>query len=322
MKFPWAVCAAILGSSVPLVGAVGERGSAERVLIYTAYLAEEMLHSADPAYIYTIAPGCLGTRAGRCNLDELIEHIYAPTMNAAPGSFTTPSMEPGKTTGIENPVPRVSQLDNFKFVFEKVNQARFNINGKLVKVNGWTFNSNLCPDIIGAGGDYYEILANMGTKISAARDARGTHISADEAKILDLGKLSSKITTELRWKDTEPFRIKAFNADTSLGVVVETKQIKSSFTAGRDFSVIDVEATINKYQATIPDIEDRLRTAQSNYANDPGPKTDYSNRAHMKAINAARDSAIACGCVLDTTLGRLAVKRDKGRYSMVNRITV
>jgi hypothetical protein len=42
------------------------------MLYWMAYMCEEQTKTFDPSYEYTVAPGCVGSRNGRCSLDELL----------------------------------------------------------------------------------------------------------------------------------------------------------------------------------------------------------------------------------------------------------
>ncbi|KAH6997386.1 hypothetical protein EDB80DRAFT_149379 [Ilyonectria destructans] len=294
----------LLVSSLPITIAYGERGIAERMLYWSAYICEEVAKSIDPTYEYTVAPGCSGIRAGhRCTLDEFLLHIWAEKKDANPPDTEEPTrME--VSTGIEE-YPGLS----FNQFEGRINNAVFNTG---FKVDGNVNTAKLYP----GATDYYDALSKMGrpiqalsqTVINAKTANRKFKITNEIKNPWILGKGCAAYVFALRRKDMDVYRAAYLRNHLSApegmsgGIDLEWVNIDTQKMTGDKMAVhesipaLDFGATIENYKNTVPNIEDLIRAQNTAFMNVQKTPGEYINKNHLKATEAARSAMTGCNC--------------------------
>ncbi|KAF4953092.1 hypothetical protein FGADI_6242 [Fusarium gaditjirri] len=296
----------LLVTLLPGVTAYGERGIAERMLYWMAYMCEEQTKIFDPSYEYTVAPGCVGSRNnGRCSLDELLIHIWAKKTDTDKPDIVRPNSMETSTKIIDVPDKTFNQFEG------ALNRAKFNTN---FAVDGNVDTAKLYP----GATDYYDALSKMGRPIGAL----GAEIAKKKAenpnykarakveKALKFGKSSAAYVFALRRKNMDGFRATFLrqklsvpdaglrggfmpvftNIDTAKTVGVGKEQTPESIPA------IDFDATISAYRNVVPNIEDMLKEQNDAFMNVQRPPGEYINKNHLKAAEAARSAMTGCNC--------------------------
>ncbi|KAF7556241.1 hypothetical protein G7046_g6339 [Stylonectria norvegica] len=288
---------------LPAAVAYGQRGIAERMLYWMAYVCEGETKSVDPSYSYTIAPECVGkSSSGRCSLDEFLVHIWAPK-----GDDNARFPDTVRPTGLKTPIGLMGcPPRNFNRFEGLLGNSKFNTKAP---IDGNVNTARLYP----GATDYYDALSKMGGPMEAFSQAVTTKKSADpdwpvgsRVRIWKFAQDCTEYVFALRRKDMDSFRA-TFLRDylnkprgTLQGFDVSKKQIDTAKTISGGnpeiIQAIDFDATIANYKSTVPDIENLLREANRAYMNVEKPAGEYINRNHLRATEAARAAMVGCNC--------------------------
>ncbi|KAF5674394.1 hypothetical protein FCIRC_7785 [Fusarium circinatum] len=306
----------VLIALLPAAIAYGERGIAERMLYWMAYMCEEQTKTFDPSYEYTVAPGCVGSRNGRCTLDELLLHIWAQRTDSNPPDIIKPnSME--VSTGI-NDVPARS-FNQFR---GDLQTARFNTK---FAVDGNVDTAKLYP----GATDYYDALSKMGRPIGALgaeiakklTETPNYRAKPKVKKALQWGKNSAALVFAFRRKDMDNYRATFLREKLSVPAGIRggfmpvftniDTALMSRAKEPESIPAIDFDATISTYRSTVPNIEDLLKEQNDAFMNVERTPGEFINKNHLKATEAGRSAMTGCNC--ETAIPReLKKKRQLG----------
>ncbi|RBQ79596.1 hypothetical protein FVER14953_12001 [Fusarium verticillioides] len=267
-----------------------------------AYMCEEQTKNFDPSYEYTVAPGCVGSRNGRCSLDELLLYIWAEKPDSH--DITKPNEVTTSTNINDVPGRTFNQFEG------DIGAARFNTG---FGVDGNADTAKLYP----GATDYYDALSKMGRPIEALgaeidkRKAENPNYKAQSkvSKALKWGKNCATYVFALRRKDMDGFRATFLRQKLSVPAGVrggfmpvltniDTAKMEGVGKAATPVSIpaIDFDATISAYRNVVPNIEDMLKQLNDAFMNIQRTPGEFINRNHLKAVEASRSAMTGCNC--------------------------
>ncbi|KAF5626094.1 hypothetical protein F52700_8809 [Fusarium sp. NRRL 52700] len=312
---------------LPAVIAYGERGIAERMLYWSAYLCEEQTKILDPSYEYTVAPGCITkipTRT-RCTLDEFLVHLWAPKHDSNPPDTERPDKMAVSTKIKDLPGKSFNQFEG------ALNNARFDTG---FPVDGNVDTSKLYP----GATDYYDALSKMGKPIqavsSAFDNAKANNPSLKLSNKIknpwELGKDCAAYVFALRRKDMDVYRATFLReklrtpAGLHGGFAPIFTNIKTAKMVQGDtpesIHAIDFDETISSYINAVPDIETMLKEQNDSFMNVQRTPGEFINKNHLKATEAARSALTGCNCAI--VIPRELKKRQKSKGVLTGAVTV
>ncbi|KAF4473148.1 hypothetical protein FAGAP_13424 [Fusarium agapanthi] len=312
---------------LPATIAYGERGIAERMLYWSAYLCEEKTKILDPSYEYTVAPGCItkDPKRTRCTLDEFLIHLWAPKHDSNPPDTQRPDDMAVSTNIKDLPGKSFNQFEG------ALNNARFDTNHP---VDGNVDTSKLYP----GATDYYDALSKMGKPIqdlsSAFMNAKANGPSLKMSNKIEkswlLGKNCAAYVFALRRKDMDVCRATFLREKlrtppglhggfTPIFTNIETAKMVQGGTPEL-IEAIDFDETISSYINAVPDIETILKEQNDAFMNVQRPPGEFINKNHLKATEAARSAVTGCNCA--TVIPRELKKRQKSQGVFTEAVTV
>ncbi|KAF5977331.1 hypothetical protein FCOIX_6598 [Fusarium coicis] len=284
---------------LPAAIAYGERGIAERMLYWSAYLCEEQTKILDPSYEYTVAPGCvtkIPTR-NRCTLDEFLVHLWAPKHDSNPPDTGKPDTMTVSTNIEDLPGKSFNQFEG------ALSNARFDTG---LPVDGNVDTSKLYP----GATDYYDALSKMGKPIRAlsaafmeAKAHNPTYVFALRRKDMDVYR-----ATFLREKLRTPAGL--HGGFTPIFTNIKTAKLVQGDTP-ESIPAIDFDETISSYINAVPDIEMMLKEQNDAFMNVQRTPGEFINKNHLKATEAARSAVAGCNCA--TVIPRELKKRQESQ---------
>ncbi|KAF5563169.1 hypothetical protein FNAPI_2797 [Fusarium napiforme] len=308
----------LLVQLLPAVIAYGERGIAERMLYWSAYLCEEQTKILDPSYEYTVAPGCVTKISSRtrCTLDEFLLYLWAPKHDSNPPDTERPTSMKVKTKITDLPGKSFNQFEG------ALNSAIFNTG---FPVDGNVDTSKLYP----GATDYYDALSKMGKPIQALSSAfmklKANNPSLPMSNKIEkpwlLGKNSAAYVFALRRKDMDVYRATFLRQKlrtpaglhggfTPIFTNIKTAKMVQGNTP-ESIQAIDFDETISSYINAVPDIETMLKAENDAFMNVQRTPGEFINKNHLKAVEAARSAVTGCNC--ETAIPRELKKRQKSR---------
>ncbi|KAK6535515.1 hypothetical protein TWF694_001970 [Orbilia ellipsospora] len=323
------------------VHAFGNRGAIERVLYWYSYVAETEQFASNPATAaYTIAPGCVGSRAGgRCNLYELLSYLWHP--------------EPLQDPIIDRPTPAdlQAEFESGKSPLDPTNEHNWPPRDIYTKINQYKINQisnppgkkpnaiiNLTRSVdanrlfTGSSG-FYEALSRAGGPINTLDADNKALLNAHEPvsqyrlDIVSRGQTSADLGRFLRSSDFEKYRfpvptaknpdpeslekaVRALMGDDTIRV--RTRLIPTVPDTGKfgfqTFQSLDVDATVNNYAGDQARLRTALTEAHVNFMADvidpvSGARTTSTYNLHVNALNSAETAlAGARGCAVSSLI--------------------
>ncbi|KAF5692238.1 hypothetical protein FDENT_3010 [Fusarium denticulatum] len=312
---------------LPAAVAYGERGIAERMLYWSAYLCEEQTKILDPSYEYTVAPGCITKEPMRtcCTLDEFLIYLWAPKHDSNPPDTERPDKMAVSTDIEDLPGKSFNQFEG------ALNRARFDTG---LPVDGNVDTSKLYP----GATDYYDALSKMGKPIqalsSAFMNAKANDPSLKMSNKINkpwlLGKNCAAYVFALRRKDMDVYRATFLREELRTppglhgGFIPVFTNIETAKTVqgGTPESIpaIDFDETISRYISTVPDIETVLKEQNDAFMNVQRTPGEFINKNHLKAVEAARSAVTGCNC--ETVIPRELKKRQRSQGTFTRAVTV
>ena len=220
--------------------------------------------------------------AHRCNFNQFLEFIWAPK-------------NPGEAR------PTVNILSNGE-VFEQltigaVAERVYNYRDPVgdLKLTDNVDSDRLVTGLTGTNGrKWYEAVPKVGNAVGEAWLAPANiPLSPEDNRILNRGRAASDLTVDMRFQEIEQYREPFVRQRLGAGIEIQMKpgrRTDPNFVQSA-WQQIDQQATIKRYQNTIPDIKQRLTDAMKAWR-------EGSNNAkeHWAAFIAVEQARQGCRC--------------------------
>jgi hypothetical protein len=217
-----------------------------RAVYWIAYLVEES--AGGP---FTIAPGCVGSRAGgRCTLAEFLLHLWEPKDDPVRngvgfGDTTRPTsfVSPNYLDSVEDP-DKMNEAQ-YKKLFNAIGAARTN--------TGFAITWNVNPANLNGAATYEAALARSTTPIKNFIDnTKIEDMTKKQKRLLKMAKTAVTVNVQLRQKAFEVYRLgRRGGLETVLGVRPETKRVTVAGDMNSlSYDTVDIDETLKQHGMT------------------------------------------------------------------------